>query len=203
MRNSLWALSVAAVLAVSTSAHATTFTWSYTDGGANFGSGTLDATQDVNDLTGATWLVSTVSGTAQGEAVTGTTGYGTADNRIYWQPGAPAHFDPFSPYYHVDYYGLGLTLANGDHYAIYEEAGIQPTGWSCGGSDVPYCLLGPNTDGSYNGFNDPVVALTDFVLDAASASQTPLPAALPLFGTGLGALALFASGRRKKRVAKI
>jgi hypothetical protein len=30
-------------------------------------------------------------------------------------------------------------------------------------------------------------------------ATTPLPAALPLFGTGLGALALFASGRKRKK----
>jgi hypothetical protein len=36
-------------------------------------------------------------------------------------------------------------------------------------------------------------------LDDYSVSSTPLPAALPLFGTSLGALALFASSRKRKK----
>jgi hypothetical protein len=38
---------------------------------------------------------------------------------------------------------------------------------------------------------------------AGAPGEAPLPAALPLFGTGLGALALFASSRKRKKVATV
>jgi hypothetical protein len=193
-------LSAAAALALSASAsHATTFTWSYTDEGSNFGSGTFEATADLaTDPTGATFQIQSVTGTAQGQTIVGLTGYGTANNQIYWQPGFPVHFNPADPYYHVGYFGFGFTLANGDHYDLYEEAGTQPVGWSCGGAAVPYCLLGPNQDGSSIGFDDPVVALTDFAVDAV-VGATPLPATLPLFASGLSALGLMAFRRKRKQ----
>jgi hypothetical protein len=114
--------------------------------------------------------------------------------------GSPVHFDPANPYYHTGFFGFGFGLANGQYYDLFEEAGIQPPGWICGGADVPYCLLGPNSDPTYNGFNDPIVTLTDFAVDAAI-SETPLPATLPLFAFGMSALGLMAYRRKRKALA--
>ena len=155
------------------------------------------ATQDLAyDPSGAVYQVFSISGTALGQDITGLTDYGTADNKVTWEPGSPDHFDTGNPYYHVAYYGLGFTLENGLSYDIYEDAGIQPPRWSCGGAD--FCLLGPNADPHYYGFNDPVTALTDF----AVAAETPLPATLPLFASGLSALGFMAI-RRKRKVASL
>jgi hypothetical protein len=68
-----------------------------------------------------------------------------------------------------------------------------------GSTDVSYVYL--DLDAGFAG--DQHLLVNDFtvnndVFDAA-ATATPLPAALPLFGTGLGALALFASGRKRKK----
>lgn len=197
MRHALLGFCAAAALALSASAsHAAVFSWSFTDGGSNFGSGTFEATQDLTaDPSGVTYDINSVSGTALGQNITGLTGYGTANNQIYWQPGSPTHFDPANPYYHVGFFGFGFTLADNNNYDLYEEAGTQPVGWSCGGASTPYCLLGPNSDGSYNGFGDHVVVLTDFAV-----AQTPLPATLPLFASGLGLLG-FVTYRGKRKPA--
>ena len=202
MRNKFLGFATASIFLLTASAsNATTFSWSFTDGGTITGSGTFEATQDlIADASGATYQIQSVTGTMLNQTILNQlTGYGTADNLIYWQPGAPASFDPLNPYYHADYYGVGFALANGQFYALYEEAGTQPTGWTCGGANVPYCLLGPNTDGSYNGFGDHVVALTDFAV--SNISETPLPATFPLFASGLGAMGLLGWRRKRKAAA--
>jgi hypothetical protein len=201
MRKTLLVLSAAAALSLSASAsQATDFTWSYTDsGGVNVGSGTFVATQDLfDDPTGVTYQIQSIIGTAQGQTITGLSGYGTANNQIYWEPGSPVHFDPANPYYHVGFFGMGFSLANGDHYDLFEEAGIQPPGWICGGASVPFCLLGPNQNGNYNGFNDPIVTISDFAVEAV-VGQTPLPGTLPLFASGLSALGLVTFRRKRQQ----
>ena len=84
--------------------------------------------------------------------------------------------------------GSGATSFN-----IYEDDGIYTPGppYGCG---AVYCLIGPGTVGAV----DPFVALTSFTL-----TPTPLPAALPLFATGLGALGLFGWRRKQKGATAI
>jgi hypothetical protein len=86
-------------------------------------------------------------------------------------------FYPGDPNF-VDVGGIGA-LVNGVDYALY----YQPNADSCG--EARYCLVG------LNGFG-PVSA--DF-----SISETPLPAALPLFAGGLGMIGMMS--RRRKRQA--
>ena len=65
-----------------------------------------------------------------------------------------------------------------------------PTGFNIAFTDVP-------TSGGLLSFTD----LSDLILSASSTgNETPLPAALPLFATGLGALGLL--GWRRKRKAQ-
>jgi len=66
--------------------------------------------------------------------------------------------------------------------------------------DIPYSFgataTGANTVLAFNFRDDPGFLF----LDDVAANQTPLPAALPLFATGLGALGLL--GWRRKRKAR-
>jgi hypothetical protein len=200
MRSALLGLSAAVVLALSAPAsYATTFTWSFTDGGTNTGSGTFEAfkTTDPGDPTNHdVFQVTSISGTALGQTINSLSNYGSANNYIYWNPSSPTHFDSAHPYYHAGYFGMGFTLANGDNYDLYEEAGTQLASYTCGDPTVPYCLLGPSASNTDSGANGPRIALTDF----AVAAQTPLPASLPLFASGLGGLG-FAAYRRKRKQA--
>ena len=54
--------------------------------------------------------------------------------------------------------------------------------------------LGPNSGGTMGAW------LTAQVTDPPGVSQTPLPAALPLFASGLGGIGLFSWWRKRKRV---
>jgi hypothetical protein len=54
-----------------------------------------------------------------------------------------------------------------------------------------------NTIGSLNGLDNVTVT------DQGAVSATPLPAALPLFASGLGAMGLFGWRRKRKNIAAI
>lgn len=185
----LWAASVALVAFQVPDANAATvtFNWSYTDGGTtNVGSGTLVATVDpLPD----TYDVISISGTANGQAVVGLSGYDGPDQHV---------FSPSPPDIAVDTLGISFSVGSGlTSFNLYRDDIILPPGspFFCGGIAV-YCLLGPGTVGP----GDPVVPIA-FSLTPVSA--TPLPGALPLFAGGLGAMGLLGWRRKRKNTAAI
>jgi hypothetical protein len=172
------------------------------------GSGTLSASQDL-----AVWSVTAMSGTINvgtspsttTYTVSGPTGgpsYNGGDEFI----SVPAGNFTNSPY-QVDPSGLAFTV-NGLNQAfdIYYWYGAAANGLSCegpegiitGGGPNALCMVGPGTPGVSAAY-DPLIELTSFTVTPVSA--TPLPAALPLFATGLGALGLL--GWRRKRKAQL
>jgi hypothetical protein len=175
------------------------------------GSGTLSANPDL-----AVWSVTAMSGTINvgtspttTYTVSGPTGiptggvsYKGSDEFI----SVPAGNFNNSPY-QVDPSGLAFTV-NGSNQAfdIYYWYGAGADGLSCGGPEGiitgggpnALCMVGPGTLGVSAAY-DPLIELTSFTVTPVSA--TPLPAALPLFATGLGALGLL--GWRRKRKAQL
>jgi hypothetical protein len=133
-----------------------------------------------------------MTGTANGLTVTGVTVYGFSAQQLFFTtPIVP-------PFFFTDTSGIGFTVTGGQAFNIYEDAGnFNPgTDYACG---ADYCLLGLGTPGT-SGIGDPVVALTSFTISLAT-SETPLPAALPLFASGLGVLGFVAHRRKRKVVA--
>ena len=165
-------------------ANATTFDWSYNGGGSIMGSGTFDAI----DQGGGAFLVDAITGTANGQSITGLDGYAVSDQMIYTT----------SPY--LDTNGVAFTVADGSAYNFYWwPTGTLLPSYDCG--SATYCLIGPGVAGSDGGY-DPTTGLatdTKVPIDF-SLTETPLPAALPLFGSGVGALGLL--GWRRKRKAQ-
>ena len=159
------------------SASAETFEWSYTGPSGNNGSGTLDATYN-----GAAWVVDSITGTANGLAITGLDLYGGADNLV---------FPPDPPNVGVDRNGLGFTVTGGVAYNVYEDDGgyTPDSPYYCG---AVYCLIGPGTPGTL-GIGDPVVALTDFTI-----AGVPEPSTWALMVLGFAGLG-FAGYRRAKK----
>jgi hypothetical protein len=178
-------LILAALISLQTpSADAATvnFNWSYTDGGANTGSGTFGA----DFLGGVSYLVTSISGTANGLPIFGLDSYGVAGQFLYY----PAAFN-------TDSNGIGFSVSGGTlAFNIYEDAGLfaPESPYYCGAN---YCLIGPGIPGT-DGVGDKVFALTNFSVTPVA---TPLPTALPLFVTGLAMLGF--AGRRKKRSATV
>lgn len=188
-------LSAIVVVALEASnADASTFNWSYTDGGSHTGSGTLVATEGLPGV----FTLNSIAGTVEGHAITGgpAPSYALTGTTVFWSPTAPQVFDPVHPFFFTDYDGFAVSTASG-FFAIYENTGNFDTNnaYACGGASVPYCLIGPGTDGT-DGLADPRFALTNFQVDLVA--ETPLPAALPLFAGGLGVIGLLARSREKK-----
>ena len=157
-------------------ANATPFVWSYTDGGSNVGNGTLSA----DLVSGDEYLVTSISGTANGQNVLGPFVFAGSDQFVF-SPAARV----------VDRNGVGFQIADGTLLNFYEDDGgyLSSSPFFCG---AVYCLIGNSL---------PAVALTDLTITPAS--ETPLPAALPLFASGLGAMGLLARRRKRKAAAAI
>lgn len=157
--NSMLAATVAtAVLAAAPAAQAVTFDWSYTgvDAGVS-GGGTMQATYEGSD----TYLITSISGTANGQTISGLSGYGGADQTVFY---------PNPPNVVVDTNGFGFKVGNGSTaYNIYEDFGNFPTGpYHCGAA---YCIIGPG-DPSTLGAGDPVFALETLTLTAVPEPST-------------------------------
>jgi hypothetical protein len=160
------------------------FDWSYTGGPGVSGSGTLQATYDFGDQ----YTVTLISGTANGQTIVGLSSYNFPDQLVY---------SPSPPDIAVDSLGVSFSVGSGaTSYQIYEDDGLYTPGppYGCG---AVYCLIGPGNTVT-GGAGDPFVALTSFTL-----TPTPLPAALPLFATGLGALGLFGWRRKLKNASAV
>jgi hypothetical protein len=142
--------------------------------GAGGGSGTFTASL----VSGDQYLVSIVTGTVNGQSIgliEPVNDYGSNTNTIFYP-------SPSGP----------LTLGNG----------VEFTCPSCGGVDMLFAFGGGNwIETGMAGFSqtDTLIQFTG----SLEVAQTPLPAALPLFATGLGALGLLGWRRKRKTSAAI
>lgn len=164
-------------------ANATTFDWKYV-GPTPFiyGSGTLQATYSG---VGDAYDVTAISGVANGQTVLGLSDYDGPDQVV---------FSPSPPDVALDTLGISFSVGSGTtSFNIYEDDGLYTPGapYGCGGV---YCLLGPGDTGA----GDPFVTVSFYLTPVAA---TPLPATLPLFATGLGAMGLLGWRRKKKAAA--
>jgi hypothetical protein len=166
-----------AALAPAASAFADSFAWSYTglNGYVVNASGTLNATP----TGGGAFQVTSISGTWNGIAIVGLTGYAGDDEMVY--TGAP----------HVDYPGLAFLLANGTAINAYSDTSLVDS-YACGA--VGYCEIGPGVPGT-SGLDGPdPIHQIDFSLTAV-----PEPGAWALMLLGFGAIAV--TLRRRPRLA--
>ncbi len=168
-------ITLAAFLGLPT-ANATTFAWSYSSlrPGVS-GSGTLDAV----DEDGGLFLVDAMSGTANGLTITGLTTYANDDQLLY----------DTNP--QLDARGLAFIVSDGEVFNLYSYVTIPHGFYNCGSST--YCLIGPGTNPPGASPDDQVVPIS-----FSAVAETPLPTALPLFATGLGALGLLGWRRKRK-----
>jgi hypothetical protein len=97
---------------------------------------------------------------------------------------------------------LHLTVDSGDvvqvHFEVISESNVQFTGTASASAD-PLISIDPTT-------LDPQlysIVLSDGVGNGLALTTTPLPAALPLFATGFGAMGLFGWRRKRKNAAAL
>jgi hypothetical protein len=171
------------------------FDWSITSPGSSTelsGSGTLEATETTS--TSGVYLVSSFSGTVNGDAVALIpAGVDLANDNLLYFP-ATSNTAPngtaCGTACQLDDNGLAFSVSNGTggEVNIFEFGNPMNTNCDVGGGAAE---CGQNS-GDFPGS-------TTFSASLATVSATPLPAALPLFATGLGAMGLF--GWRRKRKA--
>jgi hypothetical protein len=177
MRNLIWTLLLVIVVAP-LPAGAVTFDWSYSGPGVS-GVGTFDA----SDIGSGAFQINTISGTANGFAITGLNDYAFPDQTIY------------TSIPQVDFFGIAFTVNNGTAYSI--DYTTATTGfYTCGVAG--YCLIGPGIPGG-EGAGDPGVPI---LFSAVALAETPLPAALPLFAAGAGLLGLFGLQRSRRKAQR-
>jgi len=183
-RYGLWATAAAMFFSYATLANADILDWSYTGPGINNGSGTMNATFDsVNN----DYIINTISGTANGQTISGLSTYDFPDNIV---------FPPAPPNIGVDSTGFSFTVADGTAYNLYEDDGLYTPGPPYGCQAV-YCLLGPG-DPVTGGAGDPFVALDNFTVSVETAVPEPSTWAMMILGfAGVGFLAY----RRKSKPA--
>jgi hypothetical protein len=112
-------------------------------------------------LGGGQFLVTSISGTADGETISGLTSYAGDDQMISW-PGTPQ----------LDFPGLAIETTTGDAFNMYFNgftSGTPGGDYDCGVAG--YCMIGPGVPGT-SGLDgpDPYASLTAF-----SATPTGVP----------------------------
>lgn len=163
------------------------FNWSYTGPGVS-GGGTFDATLQGPD----TYLVNSISGTANGSPIVGINFYAGGDNNVYYTSPLP----PAASFVQVNRNGLSFSVGDGSvSYNLYEDYDGYPVGtpFYCG---AIYCLLGPGSTGA----GDPVIALDSFIATPVVGVPEPATWAMMLIGfAGLG----FAGQRWNRRAIAV
>jgi hypothetical protein len=184
-------------------ASAETFNWSYTDGGLNFGSGTLTATPDAT--TPGAYDIQTITGTANGYAIDALSIFSSPDQLIYTGQSFVVDTQGISfsgPDTTLFPTGVAFNLE-----ANTAEGGVPNPfgGFSCGLS--PYCLVGPGDPSNSNPnnlsdptnpespLNFPVTGLTN-----VSISPVPEPSTWAMMILGFCGLG-FMAYRRKDKLA--
>ena len=162
-------------------AKATTFDWSFSGPGVS-GSGTLDATF----LSGVTYQVNSITGTANGDPISGLDGsYAAPDNKVFYSPTAPFPVV-------VDGLGLAFDVNAAIPYSIdlYQDGGLY-TGppWACGNL---YCLVSGTV-----GAGDPLVPLDSLVLTPVVAA-VPEPSTWAMMILGFAGVSFMAYRRKSK-----
>lgn len=173
------------------------FNWSYTDGGANVGSGTLTATENLDTVDAFDYTVTSINGVANTYAINTLDAFSSPSQVIYYGSGAPS----------VDIRGLSFSGPDGKAFNLAADtiAGGSPfPGFTCGS---PYCLVGPGKPNDLNSSNlvdvnqpdgariYPVTGLLDVSITLASAVPEPSTWAMMILGfVGIG----FVSYRRRK-----
>ncbi len=180
-------VSVAIVSAIITTisasaSFASTYNWTWSEGGPTLYSGTL--------ITGTNCgvgceIVNSISGSFLGASITTLLAPGAFPPPPNGIPNDNELYPTSSPV--LSFNGISFSLANGDDINIYWNSGAY----------ISYCD-GPSSTTAC----DPSARFTSGTFAVTSVnSTTPLPAALPLFATGLGALGLL--GWRSKRKRKL
>jgi hypothetical protein len=176
------------------------FDWSITSPSSSTelsGSGTLEATETTP--TSGVYLVSTFSGTVNGDAVAiiGAGGFLGNDNDLY-NPATTtgSGFSACGLLCQLDDNGLAFSVSNSNgtsgEVVIFESGNPMNTNCDTGGTFSPVCGQNSAVDPGYTTFSA-----------SPHVSATPLPAALPLFATGLGAMGLFGWRRKRKNASAI
>jgi hypothetical protein len=129
------------------------------------------------------YQVTDVSGFATsgdlGSKITGTSLFASADNILFF-PGSPTQA-------FTDINGISFTTESAGDFNIYFNGGGDPLypGF-VGYGRISSSISPPSSQG------------TQIQLSVSEVSETPLPAALPLFASGLGVMTYFMSRRRRK-----
>jgi hypothetical protein len=175
------------------SAEATLYDWSYTDLGAS-GSGTLTT----GGPSGGGSLITGITGTFDGGAITGLGGGFFADDLLF-SPSPLLDFDGLA--FHATIMGVPTTVEL--FYVNQQQSFSSQAGY--GFTTYPKSLEFCNDPDSCSSAGMRIEGIDIFArLDSGLSGQfdvvaaTPLPGALPLMGTVLGA-AYFISRRRKRR----
>jgi hypothetical protein len=170
------ALAATMALAIALSAppaHAVTFLWNYSGGGLS-GGGTLEAT----DLGEDTYLITSISGLANGVTISGLTEYNFPDQFILY---------PNPPNEVVDVLGFSFGIGDGSNsYNIYGNNGFYAGKYlDCG---ALYCIVAGATDNSGLGPDptDAVTALASLTLTQVAVPELSTWAMLLLGLAGLG-----------------
>jgi hypothetical protein len=192
MKAASYLIAASALFFQMTSANADVlFNWSYTDGGANTGSGTLTATPDAT--TPNAYDVLSINGIANGLAINSVdTVYSSPDQLVYT-----------STQFVIDIFGLSFVGPDNKAFNISADDSangtINPTdgstitdgnpfaGYHCGGA---YCLVGPGDPTNLNPANMDTITPVDVSVTLASAVPEPSTWAMMILGFfGVGFMA--------------
>lgn len=180
------------------------FNWSYTGAGQNVGSGTLTATENLETVDTSDYIVTGISGIANGFTIDSLSVFSSPSQLIYYGSGEPS----------VDPRGLSFSGPDGKAFNLAADtiAGGSPfPGFTCGS---PYCLVGPGDPNDLNPTNlkDPeqpdgeriytVTGLTDVSITLASAVPELSTWAMMVLGfAGIGFIAYRRRGSVAARLA--
>jgi hypothetical protein len=166
-------IGIVAAAALSTSANATTFDWSFDGPGAS-GSGTLEATETI----AGTFAVNSIAGTTTLGTIFALTSFDGSNNTVY----DPAVF-------HIDTLGIAFSVGDGTTaYVLYEDAGLVGPDFACGAN---FCIQGPGSAGDGSLHPElPILAVDSFTLTQVSGVPEPSTWAMMILGfSGIGFMA--------------
>ena len=199
------AVAMISLLAFVGSAGATSFNLNFT---ANDGTGvslnaTIDATLQVGGTYDGDYLITAISGTLNSGSLTG---LGSANTNYTFNQlitGGPSNFQTPHDWFVADnvYYPGGGTgnLLDGSGIAFFVACSVGACPGDSGGpANTDQVALWGNPGGGPGSPDTLDIYFNGFVSGVTSISETPLPAALPLFSGGLGVMGLLLRGKKRK-----